>query len=336
MEVVTFHRTIAVAESSQPSAARFLTREIADTVGLGEEDSYRAGLVATELGTNLVKHAKDGEILVRPVAGFPRGELEVIAIDRGPGMADVSRSMADGHSTAGSAGTGLGAIQRLSDDFDIYSEPGRGSVVYVRLRAGRGAPDNGHSMRVGAVSVPKAGEQVCGDGWTIRHGVYGLSALLVDGLGHGLQAAEAADAATAAFRRQQFADTSHALQAVHDGLRHTRGAAGAILEVDHDKRTARFSGVGNVCCAIVREGVTRQAVSNSGTLGHQARHFREYSYPWSDDASFVMHSDGLTAHWSLNGYPGLGIHHPAVIAAVLYRDFTRHRDDVTVLVGRRG
>jgi anti-sigma regulatory factor (Ser/Thr protein kinase) len=335
MEVVTFHRTIAVAESSQPSAARFLTREIAHAAGLGEEDSYRAGLVTTELGTNLVKHARDGEILVRPVSESPRGELEVIAIDRGPGMSDVARSMADGHSTSGSSGTGLGAIRRLADDFDIYSEPGRGSAVYVRVRANRAPSANGHPMRVGAVSVPKAGEDVCGDGWTIRHALNGVSALLVDGLGHGLHAAEAANAARAAFARQQFADTSNALQAVHDGLRHTRGAAGAILDVDRDKGTARFSGIGNVSCAIVQQGLMRQTVSNSGTLGHQARHFREYTYPWSDDALFIMYSDGLTSHWSLDEYSGLGMRHPGLIAAVLYRDFSRRRDDVTVLVGRR-
>jgi anti-sigma regulatory factor (Ser/Thr protein kinase) len=335
MEVVTYHRTIAVSESSQPSAARFLTREIAEAAGLGPDDSYRAGLVATELGTNLVKHAKDGEMLVRPISGSPRGEVEIIAIDRGPGMADVSRSMTDGHSTSGTSGTGLGAIRRLADDFDIYSEPGRGSIVYVRLRAGRAPASNGHAMRVGAVSVPKTGEEVCGDGWTIRHGVHGVSALLVDGLGHGMFAAEAATAARAVFARQRFADASHALQAVHDGIRHTRGAAGAILDVDHEQGTARFAGIGNVSCAIVQQGVARQAVSNNGTLGHQARHFREYTYPWSDDASFVMHSDGLNSHWSLDGYHGLGMRHPTLIAAVLYRDFTRHRDDVTVLVGRR-
>jgi len=334
MEIATYHRAVAVAESSQPSAARFLTREIAAAVGLGDEDGYRAGLVATELGTNLVKHAKDGEILVRPVSGSPGGELEVIAIDRGPGMSDVARSMSDGHSTSGSSGTGLGAVQRLADDFDIYSEAGRGSVVYVRLRARRAPSSNGYVMRVGAVSVPKAGEQVCGDGWTVRHGVQGVSALLVDGLGHGALAAEAAEAAMIAFGRERFPDTSHALQVVHDGLRHTRGAAGAIIDVDQERHTARFSGVGNVCCAIVHNGVQRQAVSNGGTLGHQARQFREYTYPWSDDASFVMHSDGLTSHWSLDGYRGLAMRHPTVIAAVLYRDFSRRRDDVTVLVGR--
>jgi hypothetical protein len=250
-------------------------------------------------------------------------------------MSNVARSMADGHSTSGSSGTGLGAVQRLADDFDIYSEAGRGSVVYVRLRARRAPNHNGHVMHIGAVSVPKEGERVCGDGWTVRHGVQGVSALLVDGLGHGTHAAEAAEAAITAFGRERYGDTSHALQAVHDGLRHTRGAAGAIIDVDRGKQTARFSGVGNISCAILHNGVARQTVSNGGTLGHQARHFREYTYPWNDDASFIMHSDGLTSHWSLDGYHGLATRHPTVIAAVLYRDFTRHRDDVTVLVGRR-
>jgi len=334
MEIVTFHQVVAVAESSQPSAARYLTREIAEKAGFGEEDGYRAGLVATELGTNLVKHAKNGEILVRAVSGPPRSELEVIAIDRGPGMTDILRSMSDGHSTSGSPGTGLGAIRRLADEFDIYSQPDRGSVVYVRLRDKRAPAANGHRIHVGAVSVPKSGEHVCGDGWTVRHDIDGLSALLVDGLGHGTQAAEAADAARAAFASQRFADTSHALQAVHEGIRHTRGAAGAILGISSEQRIARFAGVGNVGCAIVRDGSLRQAVSNNGTLGHQARHFREYTYPWSEDAAFVMHSDGLTSHWSLQSYHGICTRHPAVVAAVLYRDFSRNRDDVTVLVGR--
>jgi hypothetical protein len=189
-------------------------------------------------------------------------------------------------------------------------------------------------MHVGAISVPKSGEQVCGDGWRLRHDAEGVSAFLVDGLGHGPQAAEAADAAMTAFSRQQSRDPSNVLQAVHNGIRHTRGAAGAILDVSRAKHTARFSGIGNVCCAIVDRESRRQAVSNNGTLGHSARNFREYTYTWADDAAFVMHSDGLTSHWALDTYKGICQRHPAVIAAVLYRDFSRHRDDATVLVGR--
>jgi hypothetical protein len=48
----------------------------------------------------------------------------------------------------------------------------------------------------------------------------------------------------------------------------------------------------------------------------------------------IMHTDGLTSHWSLEQSPGLGRRHPTIIAAVLYRDFSRHRDDVTVFVAR--
>jgi len=334
MEIETFHRAVAVLDASQPSAARFLTRDVAEAVGFGEEDGYRAGLVATELGTNLVKHARDGEILVRAVSGAPKAEVEIVAIDRGPGMADVARSMADGHSTTGSPGTGLGAVRRLADDFDIYTEPGRGSVVFVRVRAGRAAAANHTVMKVGAISVPKLGERVCGDGWAVCHEAVGVSALVVDGLGHGPQAAEAATAGVDAFTRQRYLATSDALQAVHDGVRHTRGAAGAVLAVNREKHTAKYSGVGNNSCAFLNADGTRQAVSSNGTLGHMVRHIREYAYPFNDDASFVMYSDGLTSHWSFDQYQGLRQRHPTVIAAVLYRDVTRHRDDVTVLVGR--
>ncbi len=324
---------MAVSDASQPSAARFLTREVAESVGMGDEDSYRAGLVATELGTNLVKHAKDGEILVRAVSGAPGGELEIIAVDRGPGM-DVSRSMSDGHSTAGTSGTGLGAIRRLADEFDIYSQPGRGSVVFARVRAGRAPARNHGALSVGVVSVPKRGERVCGDGWAVRHDAAGLSALVVDGLGHGPQAAEAAAAALGTFARQRYGAPSDALHAVHDGVRHTRGAAGAILEVNRDKGTAVFAGVGNISCVIMSRESARQTVSSNGTLGYQARSFRDYTYPWNTGAAFVMFSDGLTSHWSFDQYHGLGMRHPTVIAAVLYRDCSRQRDDVTVLVGR--
>jgi hypothetical protein len=121
---------------------------------------------------------------------------------------------------------------------------------------------------------------------------------------------------------------------MHDGLRHTRGAAAAVAEISIGARLLKYAGVGNVSGAIYRAGATRYAVSLNGTLGHEVRQFREYSYPWGPDALFVMFSDGLASHWSLDDYRGLRLRHPAVIAAVLYRDFSRQRDDVTVVVGR--
>jgi hypothetical protein len=155
------------------------------------------------------------------------------------------------------------------------------------------------------------------------------------GLGHGHYAAGAASAAIESLHAGTYRGCASALEAVHNALRHTRGAAAAILEIHWSRRVVAFAGVGNVSAALLgHEGVRRQTVSHNGTLGHQATHFREYSYPWDRQGLLIMHSDGLVSHWSLDSYRGLCLRHPAIIAGVLYRDFNRGRDDVTVIVGR--
>ena len=77
---------------------------------------------------------------------------------------------------------------------------------------------------------------------------------------------------------------------------------------------------------------TRSMVSYNGTVGHMMPKVAECVYPWSQQSLLIMHSDGLAAQWNLNHYPGLATRHPALIAAVLYRDFKRTRDDITVIV----
>ena len=334
MEVSHTHRRIAVTESSQPSAGRFAARQAALDAGFSDEDSHRAGLIATELATNLVKHARDGELLVREIHDGPQREIEILAIDRGPGMSDVSRSLVDGHSTAGTPGTGLGAVRRLADDFDVYSEQTRGTVILARVRAGRARSTSAPTLAIGAVSVAMKGEPVCGDGWQVLQRPGGALIIVVDGLGHGLHASEASIAAIRTIDPRADGDLAARLRAMHDGLRHTRGAAAAIAEIQFQPPLVKFAGIGNISGTIHRPSVTRHTISLNGTLGHEARTFREYSYPWESDAMFVMHSDGLITHWTLDDYVGLRQRHPAVVAAVLYRDFSRQRDDVTVVVGR--
>jgi anti-sigma regulatory factor (Ser/Thr protein kinase) len=328
------HRLIPVTESSQALAARMIVRQLAEQIGFDETDAHRAGLVATEMATNLVKHAPlGGELLIRP-AGPDGAEVEILAIDRGPGMGDLNTSFADGHSTAGSPGTGLGAIRRLSDEFDVFSKRPGGSVLFSRLRArtARRRPPQG--FEVGLVAVAMAGEDVSGDGWHVSGGPAATMILLADGLGHGIGAADAANAAVSTFVRFANATPSEALEAVHNGVSHTRGAAAAVVSLSRSPGVVKFAGVGNIMGSITVNGTVRHAVSHNGTLGHEARIFREYSYPWEKDAIFVMHSDGLSSHWSLDAYPGLRMRHPSVVAGVLYRDFSRRRDDVTVMVAR--
>ena len=330
---VSAHIPLPVADRSHVAIARQETRQAAERVGFDESDAHRAGLVATELASNLVKHASGGgQILVRSVNGSA-AEVELIAIDRGPGMTDTARSLVDGYSTAGSAGTGLGAIRRLADEFDIYSQPNKGTVVLARLRRGRRPlPPNG-GLHLAGVSVAMPGETVCGDAWAVAIDRGRVMAFVVDGLGHGVYAAEAATAAARAALARPFGTTVEALTAMHEGIRHTRGAAGTVVQVDLQTQTVTVSGVGNVAAAIVSPTAIRRGVSLSGILGHQVRQFKQFQYPWEAGCALVLHSDGLISHWSLEGYPGLRQRHVALTAAILYRDFQRGRDDVTVLAG---
>jgi anti-sigma regulatory factor (Ser/Thr protein kinase) len=335
MEVTTGaeHHLVRVAEASQPSEARMVARDLAHAAGLDETDQYRAGIVATELATNLVKYATRGEILVRRIDGDGPGGVELLAIDRGPGLPDIDIALRDGHSTGGSQGTGLGAVRRLSDEFDIHSSP-RGTIVLARMYAGRSAAPDAR-FQFGTVSVALSRDEPCGDAWAVRAVGNRIDALVIDGLGHGLLAAEAARAGVEAWAPERYPAVAEALSCIHESMRHTRGAAGAIAEVDRDARVMRFAGIGNVAASILMaNGKVRQAVSHNGTLGHEARAFREFRYPWDADSLLVVHSDGMTTHWSLEAYRGITRRHPAIVAAVLYRDFSRGRDDVTVLVCR--
>jgi anti-sigma regulatory factor (Ser/Thr protein kinase) len=332
-------KRVPVVERSQIITARNVVREMAETAGMtGEEDLYRAGLVATELASNLVKHTREGGELLIGVAG-PRHEasLEVLSIDRGPGISDIATALRDGHSSAGSMGGGLGAVKRLSTTFDVYSRRGTsagvGTVVLSRIAANkrRTAPD---PFEIGGVSVAKAGEHLSGDAWTVMELPGAVTVVVADGLGHGAGAHEAATAMLSAVIERPADDCVTLLERAHAGMRHTRGAAAAVAHLRAGNGALMFAGVGNVSAVIARDSVQRHAVSLNGTLGHQAGQIREYQYPWERGALLVMHTDGLATRWALESYPGLREHHPSLVAGVLYRDYTRHRDDVTVVVVR--
>jgi anti-sigma regulatory factor (Ser/Thr protein kinase) len=333
---LTAARVLPVAEASQAADARRTAVALARDLGFDETETGKVALVVTEAGSNLLKYGRGGEVIVRALDEPPGAGIEILALDRGPGMADMDRSLRDGHSTAGSPGNGLGAIRRLSGLFDLYSAPGAGTAVLARLwPEGPGSRRPAPGLAVGAVSAPHRDETACGDAWVARVAVAVARLLVVDGLGHGPHAAEAAETAVKAFEATPALEPGPMLAAIHEALRSTRGAAVAVAALDVEGRTVRFAGVGNITGTMLDGGGrVRNFVSHNGIVGHQARRVQEFAYPWDPAALVVLHSDGLSSHWTLDPYPGLVQHHPAVVAGVLYRDFNRGRDDVTVVVAR--
>lgn len=300
---------------------------MAEDEGLGGPLVDQVAIVATEIATNLLKHAKNGEVLLTSLSGPGGAGIEILSIDRGPGMRNVPQCLADGYSSTHTSGTGLGAIGRLSTEFDIYSQENRGTALVARFQ-------NPGAVRssLGAVLKPIAGESISGDAWALRKTEVGFALLVADGLGHGPLAAEAALKALSAFQSEADVLPAAVIRRVHNSLRGTRGAAVAVAHVNLAERKVRYAGLGNIGALLLGSGKPVQMVSHNGTAGYEFPRLQEFTYPLEGETLLVMHSDGLQSVGSLDDYPGLRRHDPSLIAGVLYRDLGRQRDDICVVV----
>jgi anti-sigma regulatory factor (Ser/Thr protein kinase) len=325
-----------VHDVNQVGEPRRAVLTLARRLEFSEERAGRAALIVTELATNLVKHARGGEILLRPLS-TSSGEadgLEIVALDKGPGIPDFALSRRDGHSTSGTLGHGLGAIERQADAFEMYTRPSGTATVARIFPEARRPRASQERYSIGAVLVSKPGEEVSGDAWSWRARDERLSIMMADGLGHGLHAHEAARACVEVYERTHEAPPATILHDIHAALRSTRGAAVALLAVDVERRTATFAGLGNVAAAILAPDSRQNLVSHNGTAGHTAARIQEFHYGVPQGSAIVMATDGLGTHWDLGAYPGLRTRSATLIAAILYRDFSRRRDDVTVVVAK--
>jgi anti-sigma regulatory factor (Ser/Thr protein kinase) len=195
---------IPIEEGSRPAEARRIALRLAHEIGFDEVCAGQVAIVVTEACTNLLKHAQTGEILL----GFAdRGydgavpEIEMLSLDKGPGMHNLDQCLEDGYTTGSSPGQGLGAIRRLSGESDFYTVPGEGTAILARWPAARTSP----GLRIGGVSVSKYGEEFCGDAWGIEMTDDGSTILLADGLGHGYEASQASLEAVRVLREHKDA-----------------------------------------------------------------------------------------------------------------------------------
>lgn len=328
---------VLIEDSTQTGEARRIAKSMAGDLGFDAKKIEEAAIVVTEACTNVLKHAKSGEVLLRVAVAGGNPCMEIIALDCGPGMANVNACFRDGYSSGLSPGNGLGAISRLSSTCDVYSQVGSGTALLARIEPAHLHRNGKHAVRVppvstGVVHVAKPHEQVCGDSWGVEEAGDRWLVMVADGLGHGPEAATASTTAISVFRNHTASSPKVILGFVHDALRSTRGAAVAVAELNTASAVLTFAGIGNISGVIHTSGESaRHLVSVNGTVGHEVRRIQEFSYPWSPQSPVIFHSDGLSTRWKLDDYPGLCSREPSLIAAVLYRDFCRHTDDATIL-----
>ncbi|MFI0412026.1 ATP-binding protein [Actinomadura sp. 3N508] len=324
---------VRVEEQSAPAGVRRRITALAERLGFGGDRLGRVQLAATEAATNLVKHARRGEMLLRIVRDGGAAALEFVCLDHGPGIADVPVSRTDGYSTSGTLGLGLGSIERLADHSGLYSRPQVGTVLYARFRPpGDTTPGAGTMPPLAGLTVTLDGEEECGDAYTARLVDGTVYAMLCDGLGHGPLAARAAWAAVRA--THEVASPSRpadVLRCAHRRMAATRGGAVAVAAIEPAAGRVRFAGVGNVAAWIVGPERRHGMVSVPGIVGSHAERIREHAYPLPPGAVVVLHSDGLTGRWRLADQPGLLARDPLLVAAAVLRDAGSRHDDRSVL-----
>ncbi|GAA0769158.1 SpoIIE family protein phosphatase [Ideonella azotifigens] len=326
--------TVTVDDHSRIAEVRRAAALLGQTMGLSPELIAQASLVTSELCTNILKYAERGEVWLSTLAanGTAYG-LDIVALDRGPGIANFAAAAKDGFSTGGSLGIGLGTMRRAAALFDIYTAPGLGTAVLVRLQEKKLAAPGDDGFVVGSRMTPIRGEIVSGDSWSCLRFGPSIAVTVVDGLGHGPKAAEAAHAAIETFHRcVRDVGPAQVVQLAHQALLSTRGAVMAVACIDGDAQTLRFAGLGNISAVVHTQGVAVRLSSSDGTVGYGVQRARESSVAWVPRSTLILNTDGLSSRWSLARHPGLLACHPLLIAAVLHRDFARNTDDATVVV----
>jgi anti-sigma regulatory factor (Ser/Thr protein kinase) len=347
-----FH-TQEIKEEAHIGAARRGVRRFASALGFSEDRLEELSIVVQEIGTNAVRYATGGGCLhwVETLGEVPG--LELFYFDKGPGVYDLERALRDGVSSGGSLGTGFGAMRRLLDEFDVYSSV-KGTTrrlnaarrtTYGTALLGRKWVEPLHSeeqrerarrltRRLGAWSRPRPGEETNGDACFIKEHDGETLLAVVDGLGHGRGAREATQAALDTLEQWEGEPLDELIHSTHGALRATRGAVMGAVVLNPARESFNYAGVGNIEVRVLGASDPARPIPANGTLGARLSQVRVWPHRWQEGTTLVIASDGISATWDMNAYPGLITKSPQLLAGVLLRDFARSSDDATVLVYR--
>jgi anti-sigma regulatory factor (Ser/Thr protein kinase) len=311
-------------------------RKLATAAGFSSARQHELDIVVAEITSNLVKHAVDGEMLVGLVDINQSPAIEIISLDKGPGMRDAKKMMPDGISTTQTLGQGLGSIKRLSDHMEIFSVPGWGTVMLVRkFVLLPEAVKSTERISTRSLIVSKPGEHVSGDGWYKKITRDYIKIFLGDGLGHGPQANFAVSEAINAFKLCPDNSPADILRFIHNSIRKTRGVVGLVITYNIKLKEWKVCGIGNIAMKETSLLSTKNHISYNGIVGHNIPNtINDQTFAADTMRQFVICSDGIISRWDFAKYPMIQKYDSTIQAAVLYKDFGRRNDDMSVIIGK--
>ena len=300
--------------------------------GMEASRAAEVDIVVAEMTSNLFKYAEGGEILFGNFKENGTPYIELISIDNGPGMHNPLRMLQDGMTTSNTLGAGLGSIKRLSDTFDLYSQPGWGTILLSRIYIGDRA-DEPVDWTIRPLVVSKPGEQVSGDGFTVRVSNDGFKVLLGDGLGHGPEANKAVNEGAKAFKIFPDKSPTETLRFTHSCIKKTRGMVANVTQYNSETKTWSSSGIGNIAVKLIGPTASKNHMSYNGIVGHNIpTTMNDQQYSSSEFNQLVLCSDGIKTRWEVSKYPGILKHDLSILGAAIYKDHARQTDDMSVVV----
>jgi anti-sigma regulatory factor (Ser/Thr protein kinase) len=309
-------------------------RALALSAGFTEHKVGEIDILVAELVSNLVKHASAGQLLVKLVEEDGLQGIEIISMDSGRGMTDVTRMVADGVSTKNTLGHGLGAMKRLAHVFQVYSQKDWGTIILIRIFS-EDPPlfKKPPKAEVRAVILPKPGETACGDGFGCVSTPEYLKLFQGDGLGHGVEAAKAVEKAMEAFQECPEHDPVAIIRYVNDAVKKTRGLVATAAVFDMKEKLWRLCGVGNIATKIIGPSFSKGYMAYNGIVGSNLpRTLNTQEIAHEKGQYLVMCSDGLKSRWDTIKYPSILRYDLSILSASLLKDFARYTDDMSVSV----
>lgn len=326
-------------EIEEKSFVAFVKREIHNAATQASFSVSRVGVIdiaVAELTSNIIKHAAAGELLYRFSREKEQKVFEIVCLDNGPGIKDISHAMKDGVSTTKTLGQGLGALERLCDFFQIYSLVKWGTVCYCKIYADTYVPSADLlDIRIRALNVSKPGERVSGDGFNIVYSPNHTKIFMGDGLGHGKDAHHAVQLALSSFKLFRAIDPAEILKLIHESVKKSRGLVGTAVIVDHLLKKWSICGIGNITTRLYEGLFSKNYVSYNGIIGLNIPHtLKNHETNFGKHQCLIMCSDGIKTRWDLSHFPFILKYDPLLLAAVIYKESARKNDDMSILIAR--
>jgi anti-sigma regulatory factor (Ser/Thr protein kinase) len=329
-------QTLEILHPSNVGAARRVAKALGESIGFDSTACEEIAIAMNELATNLIKHARGGALTLTPLADGGRIGLEIESRDSGPGIADVDQALADRFSTAGTRGTGLGAVNRLMAELEITSEHGRGTRIVCRKWVRqhpigiRPCP-----LAFGVATRPRQPDADNGDAFVVKQWAESALVGVIDGLGHGQFAHRAAQAARQYVESHFDLPLDQLFRGVGRACRATRGVVMALACFDWGQGRLAFASVGNIEVRVFPGSALFPFSIRRGVIGLNAPDAMVTEHSWPPDHVLVLHSDGLRTHWSWKDFPGMADQPAPALAQELLRLLAKKEDDATVIVVRK-